>query len=95
MKEAGPGYEFGLPKSGRIRYVPPTGYNPAEALPRGIQKGYRDRFGNEWTVGPSRTQGRPFEWDVQFSPEGKASIGWLSRDGRHVNVSPLGEVTHR
>jgi hypothetical protein len=40
--------------------------------------------------------GRPFEWDVQLSRTGRSQIGWLSPDGNmaHVNVSPLGEVTH-
>jgi RHS repeat-associated protein len=95
MRAAGPGYEYGLPSQGRIRYVPPEGYNPASPLPRGPNGGYIDRFGNEWVVGPSRTPGQPFEWDVQLSSTGQEQIGWLSRDGAHVNVSPLGEVTHR
>jgi RHS repeat-associated protein len=95
MRQAGPGDVFGLPGQGRIRYVPPRGYNPAVPLPRGPQGGYIDRFGNEWVVGPSHTPGHPFEWDVQLSHSGRAQIGWLSRDGNHVNISPLGEVTHR
>jgi hypothetical protein len=96
MRAAGPGDEFGLPNQGRIRYVPPRGYNPENPLPRGPQGGYIDRFGNEWVVGPSRTPGQPFEWDVQLSRTGRSQIGWLSPDGNmaHVNVSPLGEVTH-
>ncbi|MFE2436222.1 polymorphic toxin type 17 domain-containing protein [Streptomyces sp. NPDC059409] len=95
MRAAGPGEGFGLPNQGRIRYVPPKGYNPANPLPRGRNGGYVDRFGNEWTVGPSRTEGHPFEWDVQLSRQGREKIGWLSRDNRHVNVDPFGEVTHR
>lgn len=95
MRAAGPGSEFGLPSQGRIRYVPPKGYNPASPLPRGRSGGYIDRFGNEWTVGPSRTAGHPFEWDVQLSKQGKEKIGWLSRDDKHVNVDPFGEVTHK
>ncbi|MET0492969.1 MAG: polymorphic toxin type 17 domain-containing protein [Actinoplanes sp.] len=94
MRAAGPGNEFGLPNQGRIRYVPPTGYNPSTPLPRGPGSGYLDRFGNEWRVGPSRTEGHPFEWDVQLSRQGREQLGWLSRDNRHVNVDPLGEVTH-
>lgn len=94
LRAAGPGDEFGLPSQGRIRYVPPENYNPANPLPRGPQNGYLDRFGNEWVVGPSRTPGQPFEWDVQLSRTGQNQIGWLSTDGSHVNVSPLGEVTH-
>lgn len=95
MRAAGPGDEFGLPDQGRIRYVPPRGYNPVDPLPRGAQGGYLDRFGNEWVAGPSRTSGQPFEWEVQLSRRGKSQLGWLSRDRNHVNVSPLGEVTHR
>jgi hypothetical protein len=33
-------------------------------------------------TGPSRTAGQPFEWDVQLP------------DGRHLNVSLHGEITH-
>lgn len=83
-----------LPSSGKIRFVPEPGYNPSSPLQRGPQNGYVDRFGNEWVVGPSRKPGHPFEWDVQLSPRGREQLGWLSRDGRHVNVSPFGEVTH-
>ena len=94
MRAAGPGDDFGLPNQGRIRYVPPRGYNPASPLPRGGQGGYLDRFDNECVVGPSRTPGQPFEWDVQLSRTGRQRLGYLSRDGAHVNVSPLGEWTH-
>ena len=94
LRAAGPGEEFGLPSQGRIRYVPPENYNPANPLPRGPQNGYLDRFGNEWVVGSSRTPGQQFEWDVQLSRTGQNQIGWLSTDASHVNVSPLGEVTH-
>ncbi|MFD4715184.1 polymorphic toxin type 17 domain-containing protein [Streptomyces sp. NPDC058430] len=64
-------------------------------LPRGTRKGYIDRFGNEWIKGPSRTAGQPFEWDVQLSKTGRAKLGWLSRDGSHLNVSLDGEITHK
>jgi hypothetical protein len=94
LKAAGPGTDMGLPSSGKLRFVPERGYNPSSSLPRGPQNGYIDRFGNEWVVSPSRTPGHPFEWDVQLSPRGREQLGWLSRDGRHVNVSPFGEVTH-
>ena len=94
MRAAGQG-DLGLPGQGRIRYVPPVGYNPASPLPRGPQHGYIDRFGNEWVMGPSRTEGHSFEWDVQLSRAGRAQLSWLSGDGNHVNVSPLGEVTHK
>jgi hypothetical protein len=83
-----------LPTSGRIRFVPPQNYSPSQPLPRGPQNGYIDRFGNEWVRGPSRTVGEAFEWDVQLSHTGRKQIGWLSRDGMHVNVSLRGHVTH-
>ncbi len=72
----------GLPLRGKVRYIPPKGYNPASPLPRGKQHGYVDKFGNEWTKGPSRTKGEPFEWDVQRP------------DGTHWNVSMGGKITH-
>jgi|GEM_PF-2337795 len=84
-----------LPIEGLIRFVPKKGYNPSVPLPRGPQHGFLDRFGNEWVPGPSRTEGQPFEWDVQLSERGRAQIGHLSRDGKHVNVSLDGRITHR
>jgi filamentous hemagglutinin len=56
--------------------------------------GYLDKFNNEWTKGPSRTLGEVFEWDVQLSPVGKNKLGWASRDGKHLNVSLKGRITH-
>ncbi|MCW0423122.1 hypothetical protein NB713_001065 [Xanthomonas sacchari] len=84
-----------LPTQGRIRYVPPEGYNPSNPLPRGPSNGYMDRFGNEWTKGPSRTEGQAFEWDVQLSRTGKSQLGWATRDGSHLNVSLDGKITHK
>jgi hypothetical protein len=83
-----------LPTRGRIRYVPPKRYNPNDPLPQG-ERGYLDRFGNEWVRGPSRTPGESFEWDVQLSEAGRRQLEWLSRDGRHINVNRRGQVTHR
>ena len=83
-----------LPTSGRIRFVPPKNYSPSSPLTRGPQNGYIDRFGNEWVRGPSRTAGEAFEWDVQLSNRGREMLGWLSREGNHVNVSLGGRVTH-
>jgi hypothetical protein len=96
LRAAGPGEEYGLPYQGRIRFIPEEGYNPNTPLPRGPQNGYIDRFGNEWVVGPSRTPVHPYEWDVQLSRVGRSQLGWLSSDSdmAHVNVSPLGEITH-
>ncbi|WME83959.1 hemagglutinin repeat-containing protein [Stenotrophomonas maltophilia] len=84
-----------LPTQGRIRYVPPSGYSASNPLPRGPNNGYLDRFGNEWTKGPSRTQGQAFEWDVQLSRTGKAQLGWATRDGSHLNISLDGRITHK
>lgn len=67
---------------GKIRYRPPKNWKPTEPLPRGPQNGFMDRFGNEWTRGPSRTKGEPFEWDVQRP------------DGGHWNISLKGKATH-
>lgn len=84
-----------LPTQGRIRYVPPSGYSASNPLPRGPNNGYLDKFGNEWTKGPSRTQGQAFEWDVQLSRTGKAQLGWATRDGSHLNISLDGRITHK
>jgi len=56
--------------------------------------GYVDKFGNVWQKGPSRTAGQHFEWDVQLSDRGRSMLGHLSRDGKHLNVSLDGKITH-
>lgn len=84
-----------LPTQGKIRYVPPESYNPSSPLPRGPNNGYIDKFGNEWTKGPSRTQGQAFEWDVQLSKQGRSQLGWATRDGSHLNISLDGKITHK
>lgn len=83
-----------LPSSGKIRYIPPRNYHPGQPLPRGPQGGYMDRYGNEWVRGPSRTPGQAFEWDVQLGQHATPGMKKFSPDGRHVNVSLDGEVTH-
>jgi RHS repeat-associated protein len=83
-----------LPTRGKVRYIPPEGYSPGQPLPRGPNNGYIDRFGNEWLKGPSRTPGQPFEWDVQLGKNTTNGVRWASRDGKHLNVSLGGEVTH-
>jgi len=93
LKNAG-GPGVGLPTTERIRFIPQEGYNPKVPLPRGPNKGFLDRFGNEWVKGPSRTAREPAEWDVQLSQTGKSQLGWASREGRHLNVSLKGEITH-
>ena len=82
----------GLPTKGKVRYVPPK--NAGVNLPRTATGGYIDKFNNIWQKGPSRTIGEAFEWDVQLSKQGKNMLGWLSRDGRHLNVSLRGIITH-
>ena len=83
-----------LPTKGKIRYIPPKGWQPSMPLPK-KDGGYLDNFGNIWKKGPSRTAGEAFEWDVQLSKAGKDSIGWLTRDGSHANISLIGRVTHK
>lgn len=84
-----------LPTQGKIRYVPPEHYTASNPLPRGPNNGYIDKFGNEWIKGPSRTAGEAFEWDVQLSKQGRAQLGWASRDGSHMNISLTGKITHK
>jgi hypothetical protein len=85
-----------LPTKGKIRFVPPKGYNPVEPLRRGEQGGYIDRFGNELVKGPSRTAGQAFEWDVQLPANLKGNVRFrlLSKDGQHVNVTLDGRISH-
>ena len=82
-----------LPTKGKIRYVPPK--NCGNTLPRTSTGGFIDKFGNIWQKGSSRTMGEFFEWDVQLSKRGKQMLGWLSRDGSHLNVSLMGIITHK
>ncbi|MDB6096168.1 MAG: putative MafB-related protein, partial [Francisellaceae bacterium] len=84
-----------LPVEGRIRFVPRDDYHPSMPLHKGENGGYIDKFGNEWKKGPSRTVGQEFEWDVQLSKLGRKHLGWASRDGKHVNVSLDGHITHK
>lgn len=81
-----------MPRSGKIRYIPPKTWTKNQPLPRGPKNGYMDKFGNEWTKGPSRTAGEAFEWDVQL---GNATSG-LRRfsSNSHANVSLRGIITH-
>ncbi|WP_010304007.1 polymorphic toxin type 17 domain-containing protein [Candidatus Odyssella thessalonicensis] len=71
--------EAKLPIKGKIRFIPRKNYNPSMPLTRGDNKGYIDRFGNEWVQGSSRTQGQSFEWDIQLSKQGQSKLGWASR----------------
>ena len=60
---------------GKVRLVPDPDYHYSEPILRGPNKGFVDKFGNEWVKGPSRTLGQPFEWDVQLSPLGQKQLG--------------------
>ena len=84
-----------LPTTGKIRFVPRKRYKPNDPLERGPNNGYVDNFDNEWVKGPSRTAGQEFEWDVQLSKLGNKQLGWASRDGKHLNVSLDGKITHK
>lgn len=59
------------------------------------EHGFKDKFGNIWTKGSPRTAGDTYEWDVQLSRQGKAQLGWATRDGSHLNVSLKGRITHK
>ncbi|MFC3198168.1 polymorphic toxin type 17 domain-containing protein [Parapedobacter deserti] len=82
-----------LPSRGKIRFVLRS--SDAQAGKLLVKEGgYVDKFGNIWKKGPSRTAGQAFEWDVQLSKTGKSQLGHLSRDGKHLNVSLDGRITH-
>ena len=71
-----------LPTNGDVKFEPPKNWNPSEPMQKGDQNGFLDRYGREWTKGPSRTEGEHFEWDVQL------------KDGTHLNVDWSGKITH-
>ncbi len=83
-----------LPTTGKNRYIPPKTYSPGSPLLRGPNKGFLDKFGNEWLKGRSITPGQPFEWDVQLGAKATPGFRNLSRDGRHVNVTLDGRISH-
>lgn len=82
-----------LPTSGKIRFIPRKNYHPSEALRRGPNGGYVDRFGNEWVKPRGRIQGDA-HWDVQLSSHGKETLGRFSKSGNHINVSKDGRILH-
>ena len=84
-----------LPTTGKIRFIPQNSNYPNPPILKGNNHGYIDKFFNEWVKGPSRTAGQEFEWDVQLSKIGKKQLGWASRDGKHLNVSLDGKITHK
>lgn len=88
LRAAGSG--IGLPqKEGYLRFVPPENWRPERALPRGPAGGYLDRHGNEWL--PDLQKG---EWDVQLGRVGQRQLGHLSKNGRYLNVTPDGRISH-
>ena len=62
----------------------------------GKKTGYVDKFGNVWVKGPTRTNGEEFEWDVQLTKTRVELFkrSGLSSDGKHLNVSLQGRITH-
>jgi hypothetical protein len=80
--------KLGLPQTGKIRFVPPRGWNSKQPLH--MKNGNPiDKFGNEWRWDKVKK-----EWDVQLSKKGKSMLGWASNSGKHINVSPNGRITH-
>ncbi|AIL65468.1 hypothetical protein NOVO_05495 [Rickettsiales bacterium Ac37b] len=84
-----------LPREGKVRFIPRDDWNPNDPDRGPNGKGFKDKYGNIWVSGPSRTKGQKFEWDVQLSDKGRQMFGWASRDGKHINVSLDGKITHR
>ncbi|WP_423783905.1 polymorphic toxin type 17 domain-containing protein [Frischella perrara] len=78
-----------------IRFVLSKSYFPNKSLLRGNNNGYIDRFLYECIKCPSRIAGQEFEWNVQLSELGKKQLGWASRDGKYLNVSLDGKITHK
>ena len=62
---------------------------------KNINNWYVDKFKNEWVKGSSNTAEKKFEWDVQLSELGSKQLGWASRDGKYLNVSLDGKITHK
>lgn len=84
-----------LPDRGPIRFIPEKDYDPKNPLKLVGKEGYKDKFGNIWRKGPSRTPGDPFEWDVGLSQRSQNPMKYWSRDGSHLNVSLDGSISHR
>jgi hypothetical protein len=104
MCMAGP---HGLPgwsdRHGPVRYVPPRSWKPGQDLPKNPDGGFRDEYGNSWTLGrPSEAVKSAFskEWDVQFSTQGLQAWknnGWpVKGEGQqaHGNITPDGYDSH-
>jgi hypothetical protein len=80
-----------LPTDGPVPFVPPKRWdvnNPRMGEING-RRGYLDEFGNVWVKGRG-VGDAPFEWDVQV----RGGLERLSKDGKHVNVTPGGKISH-
>ena len=79
-----------MPTDGPVPFVPPK--NRDVNKPRlgevNGRRGYVDAFGNVWSKGRG-VGDDAFEWDVQVKSGQR-----LSKDGKHVNVSTGGKITH-
>ena len=88
-----------LPRKGKMRFIPSKrdlmrGELSTQKV--GNRMGYVDKFGNVWLKGTSRTNGEEFEWDVQLTKTRGELFkrSGLSSDGKHLNVSLQGRITH-
>jgi hypothetical protein len=79
-----------LPTTGKIRFIPRE-IDVKNGVVLFKDEGYVDKFGNTWKKDTSKSY---LEWDVQLSETGKAHFSRFSRSGKHINVSPTGEITH-
>ena len=91
--------EAKLPRKGKMRFIPSKSDLMRGKLSTqkvGNERGYVDKFGNVWIKGPSRTNGEEFEWDVQLTKTRGELFkrSGLSSDGKHLNVSLQGRITH-
>ena len=91
--------EAKLPRKGKMRFIPSKrdlmrGKLSTQKV--GNERGYVDKFGNVWLKGTSRTNGEEFEWDVQLTKTRGELFkrSGLSSDGKHLNVSLQGRITH-
>ena len=91
--------EAELPRKGRMRFIPSKNdllRGKLSTQKVGKKTGYVDKFGNVWIKGPTRTNGEEFEWDVQLTKTRGELFkrSGLSSDGKHLNVSLQGRITH-
>lgn len=76
---------LGLPTGGPIPFVPPKNWSPRGG------RSFEDAYGNVWQRGRG-VGGDLTEWDVQVRTGG--SLAGLTSDGRHLNVTNEGGVSH-